>query len=100
MSSAKKISELKQKTITSTVQLISREIGMKIIAIVGQLILVRFLTPTIFGIFAIFSFLISIAEILNDIGFNLSIIQKKEKPTHQQLSTIFFIKLILTIIVI
>lgn len=100
MSSSKKLSNLKQKTISSTLQLIYREIIMKITAILGQLLLVRLLEPSAFGIFAILSFLIATAEIFTDIGLNFTIIQKKQRPTHYELSTIFFIKLFLSTFVV
>lgn len=89
------LAEIKQKTVTGAIQLIGREIFIKFIVVAGQLFLVRLLTPSIFGIFAILSFTISTAEIFTDIGLNLAIIQKKEEPTKLQLSTIFFIKLAL-----
>src|SRR5438045_5753919 len=100
MTSEKKISELKQKTIKSTIQLISREVLMKIIAIVGQLFLIRLLDPASFGVFAILSFILATAEIFSDIGLNLAIIQQKQQPTSAQFSTIFFNKLLLIIFIL
>lgn len=100
MNSQEKINEIKKKTIKGTLQLITREIGMKGIAIIGQLFLVKLLSPSSFGVFAILSFLLSTAETFTDIGLGLTIIQKKRKPTIKQLSTIFYIKLALTLSVI
>lgn len=95
MNSAK-VSKVKQKTITGTFHLISREIGMKAMAIVGQLVLVRLLAPDLFGLFAILSFILSTVETFTDIGLSLTLIQNKKAPNQKQLSTIFFIKLFLT----
>lgn len=89
------LSEIKRKTVTGAIQLIGREILIKLIVVAGQLLLVRLLAPSVFGVFAILSFVLSTAEIFTDIGLNLAIIQKKEEPTKQQLSTIFYIKLAL-----
>ena len=100
MSSKKAIQRLKEKTIYSTMQLIVRELIMKGIAIIGQILLIRLLTPSAFGVFAILSFALNTAEVLTDIGMNLSIIQRKKTPTKNELSTIFFIKVILTLFII
>ncbi len=100
MKSKRKIKEIKEKTIHGTIQLITREMGMKVIAISGQLLLVKLLSPASFGVFAILSFLLSTIEIFTDIGLSLTIIQRKKEPTQLQLSTIFFTKLILTLLAI
>jgi len=94
------LSETKRKTVTGAIQLIGREILIKIVVVAGQLLLVRLLTPSIFGIFAILSFVLSTAEIFTDIGLNLAIIQRKDEPTKRQLSTIFYIKLTLVLITV
>lgn len=92
--------KLKKKTIESTAQLISREIIMKFITIAGQLLIIRHLEPESFGFFAILSFLLNTAEIFSDIGLNLAIIQSKKNPTQIQLSSIFYIRMILAIIIV
>jgi O-antigen/teichoic acid export membrane protein len=92
--------EIKRKTITGAIQLIIREIFIKVTVAIGQLLLVRLLAPSVFGIFAILSFILSTAEIFTDIGLSLAIIQKKEEPTRLQLSSIFYIKLGLAIITV
>ncbi len=92
--------EIKRKTITGAIQLIGREMVIKVIVVAGQLLLVRLLAPSVFGVFAILSFVLSTAEIFTDVGLNLAIIQKKEEPTVRQLSTIFYIKFALTFITV
>lgn len=95
-----RIYEIKRKTVSGAIQLIAREVFIKIVVVIGQLLLVRLLAPSVFGLFAILSFILTTAEIFTDIGLNLAIIQKKEKPTNEQLSTIFFVKMFLSLLVV
>ncbi len=92
MASKIHLQRLKKKTVKGTAQLLWREVGMKGIAILGQILLVRLLSPSAFGIFAILSFILGIAEIFTDIGLNLSLIQKNENASKRQISTILYIK--------
>lgn len=91
---------LKAQILDSMSLLLLREFIMKIFAIIGQFVLVRLLAPEFFGVFAILTFILSTGEIFTDIGFTQSIIQKKDNPTHKQLSTIFYLKMLLTLIIV
>lgn len=91
---------LKFQVFESMYLLLMRESIMKVLAIFGQFILVRLLAPEIFGIYAIIAFIIGTSEILTDIGFSQSIIQKKEKPTDKELSTIFYLKIFTSLLIV
>jgi bacillithiol system protein YtxJ len=86
------ITILKGKVIGGMISLVVREIGMKGLSIVGQLFLVRLLTPEIFGIYAVLTFIVTTLDFLLDLGLTQGVIQNREKISQEQFSTIFFLK--------
>lgn len=84
--------QLKSKMAENFSLLLAREFLLKIFAFVAQLILARFLSPDDFGFYVIIIFLVSFFGLFADMGLSPSIIQKKENPTTQELSTIFFVQ--------
>lgn len=100
MNTSHKIYSLKKRAINGFAYLMAREALMKVIAIAGQLALVRILTPEIFGSFAIITFIIAFADLFTDLGLSMIIIQKKVSPNQNDLSTIFFLRIFQSGIVI
>lgn len=92
--------KLQEKVTKGFTLLTVREILGKIIAVFGQIILIRILSPEYFGLFAVLLFIIGAAELFTDIGFTYAIIQKKNYPSMEDLSSIFFVKQGLILIVI
>lgn len=90
------IALVKAKAIRGLKLLVSREVAIKVIAIFGQFALVKLLLPQIFGVIAVLTFLINIADLFSDIGLVSGIIRSKSKPTRQTLSTFFIVKMFLT----
>lgn len=86
---------IKQKVLQGMFVLIVKDFGLKILAIFGQIILVRLVAPEYFGLYALIAFVVNIFEIFSDLGFSQAIVQQKKELTNVQLSTIFFIKLLL-----
>lgn len=95
-----KNSQIKTAAIKGFSYLMGREVLMKVIAIAGQLILVRLLTPEVFGVFAVISFIFAFCELFTDLGLSMMIIQKKGEPTQSELTTIFYLRIILSLVVI
>lgn len=93
-----KLSLLKDKVVRGMFSLIVRDFILKIISIFGQIILVKIIAPQYFGFFAIIVFLVNVFELFSDLGFSQAIVQNKKKLTNVQLSTIFFLKLSLSVI--
>lgn len=91
---------LQAKIIKGFSLLTAREIFGKVIAIFGQIILIRLLAPEYFGLFAILLFIIGVAELFTDVGFTYAVIQKKDEPSNEDLSSIFFVKQALSLIII
>lgn len=88
--------ELKSRTIRGLVLLILREGVIKVVAIVGQLVLVRLLLPQYFGVVAILTFVINTADLFTDLGLVSGVIRSREKPSHAVLTSLFWIKFGLT----
>ena len=88
---------LKSRLIQGFGTLIFREFFIKLFSFVGQLILARILIPSEFGIYAIIVFIVTLFGLFSDIGLSLAIIQKKEEPTKNELSSIFWLKIFLSL---
>jgi len=92
--------ELKSKITSGFSILLIREITLKILAFIGQLILARILSPSDFGYYVILVFLINFMSLFSDIGLSYAIIQKKETPTDEQINGVFTFKTALNIFLI
>lgn len=94
------ISEFKTKIVSSLSVLILREFSIKVISFIGQIFLTRLLVPEDFGIFAIIAFVVNFSGLFADIGLPWAIIQRKKEPTDTDLSTVFWIKILLTFCIV
>lgn len=95
----KSLPDLKNKIVNGMITLIIRDLGMKIIGILGQIILVRLIAPEFFGIFAILSFCSGVAELFTDLGLSQSIVQSKQKLTQKQIDSIITVKFFVSIVI-
>lgn len=77
-----------------------REFLLKIIAIVGQIVLVRLLAPEHFGIYAVAILFVALAEFLTDFGIVPIIIQSKKPLSRLQTSTLFYMREALVVLII
>jgi teichuronic acid exporter len=92
--------KLKSSIIHGFSTLIVREFFLKILSFLGQVILARILSPSDFGMYVIIVFIITIISLFTDIGLSQAIIQKKKEPTIQELSGVFWLKGVLSLIFI
>lgn len=90
--------DIKEKVIRGIVLLILRDLVLKFISIIGQIILVRLVAPEYFGIFAVILFAVSLFELFTDFGLSQAIVQSRTVIANKQLGTIFCFKLIVGII--
>lgn len=90
-----------KKSVQGILALISRSFLVQILTIVSNFILTLYLDPSMFGIFFVVSAINVFLAYFQDIGLAALIIQKKEKPTLEELRTTFTIQqiLVLTIII-
>jgi len=73
------LNALKEKSIKGLKHLTLYSVLQKAAGLVGGICLARLLSPEDFGIFAVLTFLIGILKMFSDIGFGVSIIQRKEE---------------------
>lgn len=88
---------LKSSIVKGFSTLIVREFLIKLFSFIGQLFLARLLAPEDFGIFVIIVFIVTFFGFFSDAGLSFAIIQKKEKPTHKELSGVFTLKIALAL---
>lgn len=88
-------SKIKKKIIKGVIALQLRSFLLGGISTVSQIILVALLDPVIFGTFALANALIAFSGYFSDVGLAAALIQKKEKPTSAELSTVFIVQQIL-----
>lgn len=81
---------LSQRAVSSAVTLVGRKLALRGFSYLATIILARILTPEIFGVFAIVSFIVTFFSFFSDVGLGAALIQKKEKLTKAELSTAFF----------
>ncbi len=81
---------LSQRAVSSAVTLVGRKLALRGFSYLATIILARILTPEIFGVFAIISFIVTFFSFFSDVGLGAALIQKKEKLTKTELSTAFF----------
>ena len=93
---------VKQRSVRGIAILTVRGFALNIIAQIAQIFLLAFLVSEQIGVFWIISAAVSFLIYFSDIGLAAALIQKKEKPTDEDLKTTFAIQqlLILTLLVV
>ena len=86
----------KNKIFNGMFVLVIRDFFLKIVSFFGQIVIVSLISPEYFGVFAIIIFIVGLSELFGDLGLTNLIIQKKRTLSKIQLSTIFFLKIILS----
>ncbi|HSV95034.1 MAG TPA: oligosaccharide flippase family protein [Spirochaetia bacterium] len=89
--------EVKRRSVSGVLALISRTFVVQIISFVATLALTIFLDPNIYGIFYLVSSVVNFLAYFSDVGLAAALIQKKETVTKQDLATTFSIQQILVV---
>lgn len=91
-----------RKSVQGMFALVSRTFFVQILSLVSNFVLTLYLAPSMFGVFFVVSAINVFLTYFQDIGLAALIVQKKEKPTIQELRTTFTIQqiLVLTVIVV
>lgn len=89
--------EVKRRSISGVLALISRTFVIQIISFVATLALTIFLDPNIYGIFYLVSSVVNFLAYFSDVGLAAALIQKKETVTKQDLATTFSVQQILVL---
>ncbi len=95
MEKLEQIELLKIKSLSGIASLLQRQILVKLIFFVGNLVLARILIPQVFGAYAIIVFAMQFFSSFGDVGLGAALIQLKREPTTQELSTTFWAQQIL-----
>ncbi|HET9956842.1 MAG TPA: oligosaccharide flippase family protein [Polyangiaceae bacterium] len=80
--------------------LAGRTVLQQLIILVGNVYLARLLGPREFGAFWIIQFAISFFTLFGDAGFGAALIQKKESATQEELSSVFWMQMLMGLAVI
>lgn len=91
---------IKKKAIKGVAALTGRTVILQAISLVATFLLTIFLSPADYGAFFIASAVISFFAYFSDIGLAAALIQKKEKPTEEELRTTFTVQQLLVVFLI
>lgn len=89
------IATVKRKTVAGILALTTRTFLMQLMSMAGMLVLAIYLDPTVFGIYAIVTSLISFLNYFSDIGLAAALIQKKDHLSDQDLVSSFTLQQLL-----
>ena len=93
-------STLKRRAVMSTFVLAGRAGVLQFIGLVGNVYVARLLEPSDFGIYAIVLFALSFFTLLGDAGLAAGLIQKHGTPSQRELSSVWWLQLALSLVVI
>ncbi len=94
------LNQISHRAVSGVMVLTLRKFGLKAISYLGSIILARLLTPDIFGVFAIVSFIITFFSFFSDVGLGAALIQQKEAITKKELAATFGLQQALVLVVV
>lgn len=96
------IEEVKKRSVSGVLALISRTFIVQIISFIATLLLTYYLDPAIYGIFYLVSSVVNFLAYFSDVGLAAALIQKKDDIDDEDLATTFTVQqiLILSLLVI
>lgn len=86
------LATVKKRAISGVVALTGRTFILQAISLVATFLLTVFLSPLQYGVFFLVSAVINFFAYFSDIGLAAALVQKKDKPTHEDLKTTFTIQ--------
>jgi O-antigen/teichoic acid export membrane protein len=81
---------LKDKTLKGVMWNLTERVGSRVIAFVPTLLLARLLDPEQFGLVAMLSLFMAVANVLLDSGFGIALIQKRDATYADECSIFYF----------
>lgn len=91
------VQEVKRRSVSGVLALISRTFIIQIISFVSTLALTIFLDPNTYGVFYLVSSVVNFLAYFSDVGLAAALIQKKEAINKEDLSTTFTVQQILVL---
>lgn len=92
------MNNLKDKTVKGVFWSVIERFSVQLVQFVITIIMARLLMPSDYGIIGMLAILMSISQVFIDGGFSSALIQKKDVST-QDLSTVFFINVSISILI-
>ncbi|MEM1056856.1 MAG: oligosaccharide flippase family protein [Bacteroidota bacterium] len=87
-----KISQVKGRAVRATGALMSRQVVVRGINLVGFTVLAWLLEPAVFGLFAVVKFVVYFLQRFSDFGLSATLLRKKDAVTEMELRTVFTIQ--------
>lgn len=87
--------ELKRKSLAGMGAIFVRQVLVKFIFFVGNIVLARMLVPEVFGIYVIVQFVVQFFSTFGDVGIGAALIQKRGELSREELSTTFWLQQVL-----
>lgn len=94
------LDEVKKRSVSGVLALISRTFIIQIISFIATLLLTYYLDPAIYGIFYLVSSVVNFLAYFSDVGLAAALIQKKEDIDDEDLATTFTVQQILILILL
>ncbi|MEO7091964.1 MAG: oligosaccharide flippase family protein, partial [Polyangiales bacterium] len=91
---------LKRRARLGIFVLIGRTVALQLTILGGNVYLARALGPVDYGAFAIVSFALGFFALFGDAGLGASLVQKKQEPTQAEMSSVWWMQVILSSVVI
>lgn len=91
------IDQVRSRSISGVLALLSRSFIIQIITLVATLVLTYYLEPSVYGIFYLVTSVVNFLSYFADVGLAAAIIQKKEVVTKEDLATTFTIQQLLVV---
>ncbi|MBF8258742.1 MAG: undecaprenyl-diphospho-oligosaccharide flippase, partial [Actinobacteria bacterium] len=84
------LAEVKEKSLAGVGSLFRRQLVIKTVFFLGNVLLARILAPQVFGIYAIVAFVVQFFSTFGNVGLGAALIQKKGELSGEELSTAFW----------
>ncbi len=94
------IAQISHRAVSGVLVLTLRKFALRAFSYLGSIFLARLLTPEIFGVFAIVSFIIAFFSFFSDVGLGAALIQKKDRLTQKDLAATFTLQQFLVLLIV
>ena len=88
---------LAQKSVRGGMTTMTAQVIQFVLRTAGTVVLARLLTPNDYGLIAMVAVVVGFAEMFKDAGLSMATVQK-DKITHEQISTLFWINVIISLV--
>lgn len=93
-----KFRQVKKKIARGGLLLVFRQVLMQGLNITGSVFLARLLSPSDFGLFAIFTFFLAFLTAFGDVGLGASLVREEEAPSETDCAAVFSVQLVLVLV--